>query len=207
MFNALEVLRNNKEIRGRLSERIRHVIVDEYQDVNPIQEAIVQCLHDLGATVCVVGDDDQTVYQWRGSDVENILTFSKRYPKVEQIRLEDNFRSSAGIVETARAFIEKNKGRLAKQMKPTLAQKFEPGDLVAFSFDNPESEAAYIARMMRELRGVAVKEGDKERGLSWSDMAVLLRSVGANGEPITRALDNAEIPYLVVGMNNLFGTQ
>jgi DNA helicase-2/ATP-dependent DNA helicase PcrA len=81
-------------IRDRLAQRVRHVIVDEYQDVNPIQEAIVWCLHDLGAAVCVVGDDDQTVYQWRGSDVDNILTFSKRYPDVKQLRLEENFRSS-----------------------------------------------------------------------------------------------------------------
>ena len=84
------------------------MIVDEYQDVNPVQEAIVWSLHELGARICVVGDDDQTIYQWRGSDVENILTFDKRYPSVEQIPLEENFRSSEGIVETARAFIEQN---------------------------------------------------------------------------------------------------
>lgn len=206
MSNAVAVIRNDQAIRGRLQQRIKHVIVDEYQDVNPIQEDIVELLHTLGATICVVGDDDQTVYQWRGSDVDNILTFSKRYPKVEQIRLEDNFRSSAGIVETARAFIEKNSARLTKQMQPTKAQTFETGDIVAASFDDPKSEAAYVARTMRELRGIAIKEDDGERGISWSDMAVLLRSVAANGEPITRALKKARIPYLVVGMNNLFDT-
>lgn len=207
MSDAVEVLRKDRAIRSRVSERIKHVIVDEYQDVNPVQEAIAQCLHELGATICVVGDDDQTVYQWRGSDVENILTFSKRYPKVAQIRLEDNFRSSPGIVDTARTFIEKNNNRLPKQMQPTKAQKFEPGDIVAASFDSPDSEAVYIARTMQDLRGIAIKEDAKERGISWSDMAILLRSVGANGQPITRALDKAKIPYLVVGMNNLFGTQ
>jgi DNA helicase-2/ATP-dependent DNA helicase PcrA len=206
MADAVEVLSKDKATRERLSERIKHVTVDEYQDVNPIQEAIVRCLHDLGATVCVVGDDDQTVYQWRGGDVDNILTFSKRYPHVAQIRLEENFRSSAGIVETARAFIEQNQQRLPKQMQPTPAQKFEPGDIAALSFDSPDSEAKHIASTMQKLRGVSIREDDKERGISWSDMAVLLRSVGANGEPITRALEKAKIPYLVVGMNNLFGT-
>jgi DNA helicase-2/ATP-dependent DNA helicase PcrA len=205
MAHAVEVLRADKAIRSRLAERIRHVIVDEYQDVNPIQEDIVRNLHGLGATVCVVGDDDQTVYQWRGSDVENILTFSKRYPGVKQIRLEENFRSSSGIVETARAFIEKNQQRLPKKMQPTAAQTYESGDIVAGAFDSPEQEAAYIAQTMRDLRGVAVNDDNQTRGISWSDMAVLLRSVGANGEPITRALDLAGIPYLVVGMNNLFG--
>jgi DNA helicase-2/ATP-dependent DNA helicase PcrA len=206
MADAVEVLRANKDIRNRLSQRIKHVIVDEYQDVNPIQEAIVQCLHNLGARVCVVGDDDQTVYQWRGSDVENILTFRARYPKVRQILLEDNFRSSSGIVETARTFIEQNKDRLPKKMKPTAAQTYQPGDIVAAAFDSPESEAAHIARTMKELRGVAIKQDDKARGISWSDMAVLLRSVAKNGEPITRALDESKIPYVIVGMNNLFGT-
>ena len=116
--------------------RIKHVIVDEYQDVNPVQEAIVWSLHDLGAQICVVGDDDQTIYQWRGSDVQNILTFQKRYPSVAQVRLEENFRSSEGIVETARAFIEQNPDRLPKKMKPTDAQDYEPGDIVALSFVN-----------------------------------------------------------------------
>ena len=206
LYHAVQILKNDRAIRERLSKRIKHVIVDEYQDVNSVQEAIVLSLHDLGAAVCVVGDDDQTVYQWRGSDVKNILTFSNRYPEVAQIRLEDNFRSSQGMVETARAFIEQNNERLTKKMQPTPAQMYEPGDIVAVSFDSTEAEAAYIARTMQELRGLVIKEDDRERGISWSDMAVLLRSVGANGEPITRGLTLAGIPYLVVGMNNLFDT-
>lgn len=206
MEAAVNALTNDAGIRERLAERIRHVIVDEYQDVNPVQEAIVWCLHDLGATVCVVGDDDQTIYQWRGGDVENILTFSDRYPDVTQIRLEDNFRSSEGVVETARTFIEKNTARLSKKMKPTSAQSFEPGDIVALSFDSPEAEAAHIVQTMQSLRGVAIDEYKNDRGISWSDMAVLLRSVRTNGEPITHALTQAHIPYVVVGMNNLFDT-
>ena len=76
--------------------------------MNPIQEAVVEELHDLGAGVCVVGDDDQTIYQWRGSDVRNILDFEKRYPEAStQVRLEENFRSSEGVVEAARDFIGK----------------------------------------------------------------------------------------------------
>jgi DNA helicase-2/ATP-dependent DNA helicase PcrA len=206
MEAAVEVLTNDDSIRDRLSQRIRHVIVDEYQDVNPVQEAIVWCLHDLGATVCVVGDDDQTIYQWRGGDVQNILTFSKRYPGVTQLRLEENFRSSQGIVETARSFIEQNTARLPKKMQPTAVQPSEVGDIVALSFDTPEAEAAHVAQTIQSLRGVAIKDGDTERGISWSDMSVLLRSVRTNGEPITNALEQAHIPYVVVGMNNLFGT-
>jgi DNA helicase-2/ATP-dependent DNA helicase PcrA len=204
--SAVEVLTNDDGLRGRLAERVKYVIVDEYQDVNPIQEAIVWSLHELGAHVCVVGDDDQTIYQWRGSDVENILTFATRYPGVDQIAIEENFRSSDGIVETARPFIEKNTARLTKAMKPTGAQAYEAGDIVALPFQTPAEEAQHIAASAQALRGVAFVEDDKERGLSWSDMAVLLRSVKANAEPITDALRAAGVPFVVTGMTNLFGT-
>ena len=208
---AVEVLSCDVPLKERIAARVKHVIVDEYQDLNPIQEAVVWLLHELGAKVCVVGDDDQTIYQWRGSSVQGILTFAKRYPAVTTVKLEENFRSSTGIVETARPFIEQNTERLQKKMQPTNAQDFEEGDIVALSFADPDQEAAYIAQSLQALRGVAIKEPTKDdpdhrRGISWSDMAILLRSVRANGEPITRALDAAGIPYVVAGMNNLFGT-
>ncbi|RMH37478.1 MAG: ATP-dependent helicase [Nitrospirae bacterium] len=212
MEAAVEELTNNEALRNQLAERIRHVVVDEYQDVNPIQEAIIWLLHDIGATLCVVGDDDQTIYQWRGSDVQQILSFASRYPSVKKIHLDENFRSSRGIVETARAFIEQNSTRLPKQMVPSGHQTYEPGDIVALSFEDPDREAAYIAETIRELYGVAIPDPTTdnrtgERGLSWSDMAILLRSVKASATPITRALDQAGIPYIVVGMKELFATR
>jgi len=203
---AVEVLTTDEGPRERLAERVKYVIVDEYQDVNPVQEAIVWSLHELGARICVVGDDDQTIYQWRGSDVESILTFDKRYPSVDQIPIEENFRSSDGIVETARVFIEQNTARLTKAMKPTGAQASEAGDIIALSFETPAEEAQHIVETAQALRGVAFTEDGKQRGLAWSDMAVLLRSVKANAAPITAALHAADIPYVVTGMTNLFGT-
>lgn len=203
---AVEALTNDAAVRARLAERVKYVIVDEYQDVNPVQEAIVWSLHELGARICVVGDDDQTIYQWRGSDVENILSFAKRYPNVDPIPIEENFRSSDGIVETARPFIEQNTARLPKAMKPTGAQPYEPGDMAALAFANPDEEAQHIVNTAQALRGVAFTEDGQERGLAWSDMAVLLRSVKANAEPITQALRAAGIPFVVTGMSNLFGT-
>ena len=203
--DAVGVMTNDDGLRQRLVERVRYVIVDEYQDVNPIQEAIVWLLHDLSAKVCVVGDDDQTLYQWRGSEVQNILSFAGRYREVEQVALEENFRSSEGVVETARAFIEQNAERLPKAMKPAGAQDYVPGDIVALSFGTPDDEARYIAETAKALRGVAIRQEQEERGISWSDMAVLFRSVKANGEPITQAFKAAGIPFVVVGMTNLFG--
>ena len=204
---AVESLTNLDDLRRRFAERLRYVIVDEYQDVNPIQEAIVWSLHDLGARVCVVGDDDQTIYQWRGSDVQSILTFSNRYPDVEQIRLDENFRSSEGVVQTARVFIEQNGARLPKAMTPAGPQLTEKGDVVALAFATPEGEAAHVAATAQSLRGVVFRDGEVTRGLAWSDMAILLRSVKQNGAAITAALDAAGIPYVVSGMTSLFGTK
>lgn len=204
---AVESLTNRGDLRRRLAERLRYVIVDEYQDVNPIQEKIVRSLHDLGARVCVVGDDDQTIYQWRGSDVGNILRFRDRYPGVDLIRLDENFRSSAGIVDTARVFIEQNDERLEKAMTPAGEQVTERGDVAALPFDTPEEEAEHIAATARSLHGVAFRDSGGERGLAWSDMAVLLRSVKRNAEPIMAALATAKIRYVVTGMTDLFGAK
>ena len=204
---AVKELSNNKSLRSRMSERVKYVIVDEYQDVNPIQERLVRLLHDLGAGLCVVGDDDQTIYQWRGSSVGNIIEFQKRYPDVRQVRLEENFRSSEGVIETARGFIEQVSPRLLKAMKFADAQSYKSGDVIALSFDSPEEEAEYIVETIKSLRGVSFNDSDGERGLSWSDMAVLLRSVKYNGTAITEALKDANIPFVVSGLANLFETK
>ena len=204
---AVKELSNNDALRSRVSERIKYVVVDEYQDVNPIQERLVRLLYELGAGICVVGDDDQTIYQWRGSSVQNILNFGERYPDVEPIRLEANFRSSEGVIETARAFIGQLNERLPKEMKHVDAQSYEVGDVVALSFESPEEEADYIADTIRSLRGVAFDDGDGGRGLSYSDIAVLLRSVKNNGAVITEALKQANIPFVVSGLDNLFETE
>ena len=204
--NAITELEHNHELRSRVSERVKYVVVDEYQDVNPIQERLVRLLHDLGAGLCVVGDDDQTIYQWRGSSVGNILEFENHYPDVRQIRLEDNFRSSEGVIDAARQFVEKVSPRLSKAMKFADAQSYELGDIVALAFDSPEDEARYIAETIKSMHGVAFDDGNGERGLSWSDMAVLLRSVRASGAVITEALKDAEIPFVVTGLANLFET-
>ena len=206
LYETVNALSSERSLRKRMAERVKYVIVDEYQDVNPIQELIIRALHELGASLCVVGDDDQVLYQWRGSDVQNILTFKKRYAAVKQVRLEANFRSSEGIIKTAQDFIEQNSDRLLKKMISVDAQDYEPGDLIALGFDNPDEEAKYIVNTCKSLYGVAIRESGKKRGMAWSDMAILFRSVAKNAAPIMRALNKADVPYLIVGMNELFAT-
>ena len=205
---AVEELTNNDVLRALLSERIKYLVVDEYQDVNPIQERLIRLIHDLGAGLCVVGDDDQTIYQWRGGAVSNIMTFQERYPDVTPIRLEENFRSSAGIIETARDFIARMDGRLDKEMRSAGAQPDEIGDVVALALDTPEEEAQYISETIKTLRGTAFKDSSdgRIRGLDYSDMAILLRSVRNEGAKIADALREAEIPFVVQGLADLFET-
>ena len=205
---TVEELSGNEALRTLVAERTKYLVVDEYQDVNPIQERLIRLIHDLGAGLCVVGDDDQTIYQWRGSAVSNIVTFQKRYPDVTAIRLEENFRSSAGIVDTARDFIAKIDNRLEKEMQSAGAQTDEPGDVVALALETPEEEAQYIAEMVKALRGTTFKDGTESlpRGLDYSDMAILLRSVRNEGGRIAEALRKAEIPFVVQGLADLFET-
>jgi DNA helicase II / ATP-dependent DNA helicase PcrA len=203
---AVVELRENGGLRARLADRVKHVIVDEYQDVNPIQEAVVSELHRLGAGLCVVGDDDQTIYQWRGSEVRNILSFGGRYPAAETVNLEENFRSSEGVVSVARDFVRQVAQRLPKEMKAEGAQVYEAGDITALQFGDPEEEADHIALLCRKMLGLPIREGDGSRGICWSDMAILLRSVRRDGDPIMKALDRAGIRYVVTGMDNLFET-
>jgi DNA helicase-2/ATP-dependent DNA helicase PcrA len=205
--DAVHQLVNNNDLRNKVAERIKYVVVDEYQDINPLQERLIRTLHELGANICVVGDDDQSIYQWRGTDVENIITFQSRYPDVHPVPIEENFRSSMGVVDCARSVIEQNDpDRLPKKMVSAGNQPSERGDVLCLSFGNPQEEALWIANKIKELIGVPFRDkpDSEPRGLALSDCAVLLRSVRNNAGPILDALKAADIQYVVKGMNNLF---
>ena len=197
----------DEPLRNFVRTTVRHVIVDEYQDVNPLQERLVRSMHELGAIVSVVGDDDQTIYQWRGSDISGILKFTDRYEDVLTVTLDDNFRSSPAVVEVGRLIAEQNDpARLKKYMVASGHQQFDRGDVTAVELDDAKAEAAWIVERIKHLRGTPFVDnpGADPRGLSWSDFAVLLRSVAKSAGPIVDALKAADIPYVVGGINNLF---
>lgn len=209
MLEAVIALAKDGDLRQKISERVKYLTVDEYQDVNPIQERLIRLLHDLGANLCVVGDDDQTLYQWRGSDVGNILTFKNRYPNVRRMRIEENFRSTGAVVDLARAVIERNNpDRLAKRMVGASHQAFEAGDIYRLEFKSPEEEAGFIADRVEALLGTAFQDTptSERRGLTYADIAILLRSVKKSATPIVEELRTRKIPAVVVGMAGLFDT-
>ena len=213
ILTAVELLEDVDDERGRAIRdhvlgALKYLVVDEYQDVNPLQERLIRALTSGGANLCVVGDDDQTIYQWRGSEVSNILTFAQRYEGVETVVLDDNFRSSKGVVDLGRTVAESLPAgaRLAKTMTAAGHQQWQRGDLLALTFDSPQAEASWICDRMVELRGVPFVDGPDAvaRGLSWSDFAVLYRSVAKDADPLVDELRRRDIPYVVKGLNRLF---
>lgn len=207
MAKAVACVSQDQVLRAELAEQVQYLVVDEYQDVNPLQEELIRHLHGLGARICVVGDDDQALYGFRGADVSNILEFASRYPDVTKREIAENFRSSSGIVDLATAVIANNDpDRLTKDMRSASHQTFTRGDILCESFETPESEANEIVAKIQRLYGAPFKDEPqaRPRGLAYSDFAILLRSVRSNAGPILEALEAAKIPAVVIGFNNLF---
>ncbi len=205
MTKALEHIKNDDVFKQKIAENIGYLIVDEYQDVNPVQEQIVEQLYLMGANVCVVGDDDQTIFQWRGSHIEFIRNFRDRYKNVDYVPLQDNFRSSGAIVDVALKVITNNTNRLAKTMNAEGFQKYERGDIIYNQFNDVASENDFIVKSIRNLRGTKFndKEDSEERGLDYSDFVILLRK-WKKAEAIIETLQHENIPFIVTGVNNLF---
>ena len=167
LSEAVMILETDPIVRAKIARKVRYLVVDEYQDVNSLQEKLISILHDLGAEICVVGDDDQTIFQWNGSDIDNILGFQHRYPNVTYVNMTDNFRSSSGVVNTARQIASRNPKRLPKKMTSKNAQSYDPGDLLALGFNSPEDEARWIVDKIKALQGVPFRENGQIRGLTY----------------------------------------
>jgi DNA helicase-2/ATP-dependent DNA helicase PcrA len=178
-------------MRGNL----RYVIVDEYQDINPAQERLITLLAGTDAELCVVGDDDQAIYQWRGSDVANIVSFTRRRQKVKAIELLENRRSGASIVTTASEFAQSIQGRLPKRMSAVRATG-EPG-LVCRQAETDLDEALAIASTVARLH---------KQGFRYRDIAVLFRSVKTAAEPLIHAFRDQGIPFSAGGRTGLFAS-
>lgn len=198
---------SERVLRDHVRDDVRFVIVDEYQDVNPIQERLVERLVHYGANLCVVGDDDQTIYQWRGSEVSNIISFANRYADVRTIELAENFRSTKGVVELGRSIAERlnSSERLAKKMVHASHQQWKRGDMLALQFEDVVEEATWIADRIEDLQGMPfIDKSDAEpRGLSWSDCAVLFRSV-KDADALVDEFKRRGIPFLIKGLARLF---
>jgi DNA helicase-2/ATP-dependent DNA helicase PcrA len=189
---AIEALRD-PEIHARVHGPLRHLLVDEYQDINPAQEELIRLLAKPPVHLCVVGDDDQSIYQWRGSDVENILTFTKRYTPAKSLSLSTNRRSRPQIIKTANQFVESISPRLAKKM--TDHRPAGKAEVNCWAGETDIAEAETIAETISRL----TREGYRYR-----DIAVLFRSVRTSAEPLIEALREHDIPFRCAGRTGLF---
>ena len=150
-ISALEYFK--KHYFDKYISGIKHLIVDEYQDVNEAQEEIIRYFYEHGTTICVVGDDDQTIYEWRGSRLKYIKDFTTRYSNVEFVELSKNFRSSIGITATAETLISNNNKRLTKKMESANNQEYVKGDILGIRFDSREEENQFIVNKIHQLVG------------------------------------------------------
>jgi DNA helicase-2/ATP-dependent DNA helicase PcrA len=178
MTEAIRNLKENEVFQEKVLGNLKYLIVDEYQDVNPIQEELIVQLSKSQCNICVVGDDDQTIYQWRGSDVTYIQKFQQRYKDVTYIKLEDNFRSSPGIIDVALKCITNNVQRLPKIMNAKGHQNNVDLDIIYNQYEEVGDENQFIADTIKKLRGTEFldKIGAEPRGLDYSDCAILLRT-------------------------------
>ncbi|MDR0931920.1 MAG: UvrD-helicase domain-containing protein, partial [Victivallales bacterium] len=175
------------EVLAKYQERYKYLLIDEYQDTNAAQFTIVKLLVGESCNLCVVGDDDQSIYSWRGADVSNILNFTDYFPEAKVVKLEQNYRSCKRILSAANAVIGANPNRHDKNLWSKLGE----GDKVQIvKTANGEAEADFIAAMIRQLH-----DSDK---FSYRDFAILYRSNHLSRE-LEQALRRSQISYRLVG--------
>lgn len=200
---VVELARSGNPAVLRELGRINHLLVDEYQDVSPSQEALIRAIHSQGASVFVVGDDDQAIYSWRGADVSNILTFAQRYQGAATHTLETNYRSTRSIVSLASLFISQELGAERLPKNPVQANDPTPREAFRFHFDDRDHEAEWVTQRIMQLLGTRfVERNGTIRGLTFGDFAILMRSTrGVEGAgfarhfPFTSRLASGGIRY------------
>lgn len=191
IYQTVQLLAEHKDVRDFYQNKYRYLLVDEYQDTSVAQFRLVSLLTGPEKNICVVGDDDQSIYRFRGAEVKNILTFDKRYKGTRTIRLEQNYRSTQNILDAANAVIKNNVGRKGK----TLWTDAGSGEKVTIkTVFNEQDEANFVVSGMMM---------DFNRGKNWRDNAVLYR-MNAQSNALEYALKRNGIPYQVVGGMKFF---
>ena len=191
IVNTVQLLEQDEEVRAYYQRRFRYIMIDEYQDTNYAQYRLTSILAAAHHNICVVGDDDQSIYKFRGATIENILHFEEQYDNALVIRLEQNYRSTQTILDAANAVIAHNEQRKGKNLW-TANGKGE--QIVLHTADDEQQEARYVANRMMSF---------KQQGGSWKDNAVLYR-MNAMSNSIESALVRSGIPYRIIGGHRFY---
>ena len=184
---AVKLLQSNEAVLDKYSKRFRYVMIDEYQDTNHAQYLLAKLLASHWKNIAVVGDADQSIYAWRGADIQNILDFEKDYPNCTSIKLEQNYRSTKIILDAANAVIENNEGRPKKNL---WTDKTEGAKIQHFTAQSEHEEAAFIGDTIAKKHDI--------HGVPYGDIAILYRT-NAQSRVLEEALIKRALPYTMVG--------
>ena len=187
LWNAMKVFEASEEVLSYYQRRFQYIMVDEYQDTNYLQYKLVHTLAGKSHNLCVVGDDDQCIYQWRGADIRNILDFEKDFPETKVIKLEQNYRSDANILNLANSVIANNRNRKAKAL---WTDKNEGSKITYRRLEDEQREAWYVGGEIQRLHD--------EEGIPFNEMAILYRK-NAQSRPFEEKFSFRGIPYRVLG--------
>ena len=192
IVKPLQLLRDHPNVRGHYADHFRYIMVDEFQDTSTIQYRVLYQLAHEWKNVCVVGDDDQSIYSWRGADYSNLESFERDFPAFREIKLERNYRSTGQILQAANAVIANNTNRKLKE----LWTHIETGNLIELSFpDSDEAEATFITEKIKLLA--------YQDSMSYDAFGILIRTNG-QARLIEEALLEADIPYRMSGGQSFF---
>ena len=186
LLQTVRLFEQDEEVLGRFQQRFRYIMVDEYQDTNYMQYRFIRLLAQVHNNICVVGDDDQCIYQWRGADINNILNFEKDFRGAKVVKLERNYRSYGNILSAAHSVIRNNQGRKPKKL---WTEKDEGEKVHYFRAEDDKDEARYVAYEVDKLCG---------RGRKYSDFAVLYRT-NVQSRLFEEAFRSRGIPYRILG--------
>lgn len=187
LLETAKMLIKNKEIRTKWQQKFHHILIDEYQDTNAVQYRLIKLLVGAEQNICVVGDDWQSIYSWRGADYTNILNFTKDFPEAKVVKLEQNYRSTGNILKASQKVISQNKNRTKKTLF-TDSGDGEPVDIEGLADEN--MEAMWLCNTIKKDKNSSSRE--------FSDYAVLYRT-NAQSLAIEKAFIAAKIPYKIVG--------
>ena len=187
LWNVVKLFEVSSEVLSYYQERFKYIMVDEYQDTNYLQYKLIHALAEKSHNLCVVGDDDQCIYQWRGADIRNILDFEKDFPETKVIKLEQNYRSDANILDLANSVIANNRNRKAKEL---WTDRNEGSKITYRRLEDEQREAWYVGGEIQRLHD--------EEGIPFNDMAILYRK-NAQSRPFEEKFSFRGIPYRVLG--------
>ena len=187
IFKTVELLKSDKEVLDYYRNRFKYIMVDEYQDTSKAQYELIKILAKEHQNICVVGDDDQSIYGWRGADIRNILEFEKDYDNVHVVKLEQNYRSTQIILDAANTVISNN---IERKRKRLWSEKKE-GELIKIQVAQDEiEESDFVADMIAKI--------SREQNRSYKDFAILYRA-NAQSRSVEDALNRGQIPYNIYG--------